>query len=294
MASERWEIAGDEERYPRMLQDLDTPPARLYGIGNEAALHSRCLAIIGARRATPYGLAIAEMAGRIAAECGITVVSGGAMGCDAAALRAAQRAGGTTIVVPGTGADVVYPESSRDVFEGAPKTGGCVVAIERWGAQPIPYRFPKRNQVIAALSEALLVCEAGTRSGTSSTAECAASLDRNVYAVPGSIYAPESVGANRLIAEGAAPIVSEEDLELRISLDFGVVRLVGGAVARKMDRVMSALVAMPMRPDDLANRLGLGALEMIMALSDYEASGLVVRLPDGRYAPSKEFYATQR
>ncbi len=288
MEQKRCEIAETDEAYPKVLFELEEPPERLYVIGDPESLTLPSLAVIGARRATPYGLAVAEMAGRIAAECGIALVSGGAMGCDAAALRAAQRAGGVTVVVSGTGADRVYPQTSRDVFEGAPRGGGCVVSLEHWGSPPIPYVFPKRNRVIAALCEALLVAEAGERSGTSSTAECASDLGRTIYAVPGSIFSPESVGANRLICEGAAPIVSEEDLEMRISLDFGAVRLMMPGQKRELGRILSALVSSPMRPDDLANRLGEPALSVLVALSDYEASGLVVRLPDGRYSPSRE------
>lgn len=287
----RWELTPQDDTYPETLQDFDTPPKRLYGIGSPEVLSSRCLAVIGARRATPYGLTVAEMAGRIAAECGITVVSGGAMGCDAAALRAAQLAGGTTIVIPGTGADYVYPATSRDVFDHAPNNG-CILSLEDWGTPPRPYNFPKRNHIIAALSEVLLVAEAGERSGTSSTATCAAELGRTIYAVPGSIFSPESMGANRLIVEGALPIVSEEDLEMRISMDYGVIRLMSGGVRKDMGRIMSALVAMPMRPDDLANRLGETPLNMLMALSDLEANGSVDRLPDGRYAASRDFYVT--
>ena len=292
MTQERWELTPEDDEYPQQLLDLERPPKRLYGIGSKEVLSSRSLAVIGARRATPYGLAVAEMAGRIAAECGITVVSGGAMGCDAAALRATQRAGGTTIVVPGTGADQVYPASSRDVFEAAP-ANGCIVAIERWGTPPTRPGFPKRNLIIAGLCEVLMVAEAGERSGTSSTAECASHLGRTLYAVPGSIFSPESVGANRLLVDGALPIVSEEDLEMRISLDFNVMRLLSGGGSREFDRILSALVAMPMRTDDLANRLGAQPLEILMKMAELEASGVVTRLPDGRYAPSKETLLTR-
>ncbi|MBR1829508.1 MAG: DNA-processing protein DprA, partial [Atopobiaceae bacterium] len=129
MDQKRYEIAELDEAYPQTLLELEKPPELLHVIGDPAALKLPSLAVIGARRATPYGLAVAERAGRIAAECGIALVSGGAMGCDAAALRAAQRAGGVTIVVSGTGADRVYPQTSRDGFEGAPKGGGCVVSL---------------------------------------------------------------------------------------------------------------------------------------------------------------------
>ncbi len=289
----RWELTSEDEAFPESVRDLEDLPKVLYGMGSREVLQTRCLAIIGARRATPYGLAVAEMAGRVAAECGITVVSGGALGCDAAALRGAQRAGGATIVVPGTGVDQIYPKSSTDVFEGALKHG-CVVGLERWGTPPSRYGFPKRNRLIAALAEALLVTEAGERSGTSSTAAFAIDLNRTLYSVPGCIFSPESVGANKLIVDGALPIVSEEDLEMRISLDFGVMRLVGGGAQRRdLDMVVSALAAMPMRPDDLANRLGKSALSTLRKLAELEASGFVTRLPDGRYAPSRKAFLAE-
>lgn len=278
-----------DELYPSMLEDLDDPPETLYVVGDAGAMSTRCLSVIGARRATPYGLVVAEMAGRVAAECGVTVVSGGALGCDTAAQRAALDAGGTVVVVSGTGADVPYPESSRDVFERAAKVG-CVVSIAPWGSPPRPFAFPRRNKVIAALSEGLMVTEAGERTGTSSTADCAVELGRNIYAVPGSIFSPESVGSNRLIANGAAIIASEEDLEMRLSLDYGVMRLLVPGEPRRHGRVLTALIASPMRPDDLANRLGETSLDMLRTLADYEMRGVVVRLPDGRYAPTREAY----
>lgn len=290
MEQVRWELSIDDDRYPQSLHDLERPPEVLYGIGDAEALSDRSIAVVGARRATPYGLTVAALVGRIAAECGVTVVSGGALGCDAAALRAAQRAGGKTVVVPGSAADYVYPESSRDLFERAPDSGGCVVSLDRWGTPPRKYSFLQRNRIIAALGEVLVVTEAGERSGTSSTAEHAAELGRTIYAIPGSIFSPESVGPNKLILHGAVPIASEEDLEMRLSLDFGVTRLLSGGGRRDLGRILSALVASPMRPDDLANHLGEQPLNILLALADYEASGAVVRLPDGRYAPSEATY----
>ena len=285
---QRFALTEDDDRYPEALRDERVRAEVLYVRGDPSVLEGRMVSVIGARRATPYGIAVAEMAGRIAAESGITVVSGGAMGCDYAASRAALDAGGRTVIVCGHGADQVYPASSADVFADAIAHDGAVVAIERWGVPPTRYTFPKRNVIIAALSPVLIVAEAGERSGTMGTVDAALELDRTIYAVPGSIFSPESVGANRLICEGAAPIVSEEDLEMRISLDFGAVRLMMPGQKRELGRILSALVSSPMRPDDLANRLGEPALSVLVALSDYEASGLVVRLPDGRYSPSRD------
>ena len=281
------EVHLGDDSYPQSLLDLENPPDELFVVGDPLAMGEQGLSVIGARKATPYGLAVAEMAGRIAGECGITVISGGARGCDAAALRAATKVGGKTIVVSGTGADIAYPVSSRDVFEAA-AASGCVVSLAPWGTQPQIWAFPKRNLIIAALCKALIVTEAGERSGTSGTAEFADQMGRDLYAVPGSIFSPESRGANRLIGAGAAIISSEEDLEMRISLDFGVTRLVSQGQGYRPSRLLSALIANPMRPDDLANRLGMEPIEVLKILSDHEASGLVVRLVDGRYAPSRK------
>lgn len=267
------------------LEDVDT----LFVVGDPEAMSGECLSVIGARRATPYGLACARLAARVAAECGITVVSGGAMGCDQAAGREAIAAGGPTVVVSGCGADRCYPRSSDTLFADAVTHGGCVVALEHWGAPPRRYAFPRRNRVIAALSRALVVCEAGMPSGTFSTATCAAELGRLVYAVPGPIFSPNSRGANWLIESGASVICDEQSLETRISLDYNRLRLVGERPRRgdEGDELLRALMANPMRVDEIARELSLSIPDALMMLSRREAAGAVEQLPDGRFAPSQ-------
>lgn len=287
--ADMWDVERGNENYPTNLLDLQDPPKKLYGRGSVEVLRRPSISVIGARRATPYGLAVAEMAGRIAAESDIVLVSGGARGCDSAAARAALDAGGKTVVVSGCGADLVYPKSSADVFSRAVSTGGAVISLDEWGTPPRRYAFPRRNRLIAALSEATMIVEAGLRSGTMSTASIAMDLGRRLYAVPGSILAPESAGANRLIADGASIIASETDLEACITLDFDRMRLFKESPGRACGRLMSAIVASPMRPDELAHRLEESIIEVLRTLSDYEAKGWVTRLRDGRYAASKEF-----
>lgn len=284
-----WVIARGDEGYPSALLDLERPPEALYGLGDPGALAGPCISIVGARRATPYGTAVAEMAARVAVECGVTVVSGGAMGCDFAAGTAALAAGGRTVVVPGCGADLVYPASSRTLFEGAVASGGAVVSVEPWGTRPARWTFPKRNAIIAALSSALVVTEAGARSGTMSTADAAIELGRAVYAIPGSIFSPNSSGTNRLVSEGARVIADERSLEVSIALDYGVSRFATPVRAEGLGPVLSALVASPSRPDELAERLNEGVLTLLRTLTDFEARGIVERLPDGRYSPTKTF-----
>lgn len=287
---DRWVLSRGEQGYPSALEDLAAPPEALFGIGCPEALAGPCLSIVGARRATPYGLSVAEMAARVAVECGITVISGGAMGCDYAAGTAALDAGGRTVIVSGCGADVVYPQSSRSLYARVRGGGGAVVSMEPWGSGPRRWSFPKRNALIAALSRVLVVTEAGLGSGTMSTADVAGELDRVVYAIPGSIFSPNSSGTNQLIADGARIIADEQSLGISIALDYGLARMSPCGPDRTGGPVMSALVASPARPDELAARVNEGVLTVMRTLTDYEARGIVERLPDGRYSPTRAYF----
>lgn len=288
----RCELDSGDRRYPPMLLDLERPP-RLHVIGSVDVLSTPCISIIGARDATPYGIAVAEMAARIAVEAGLTVVSGGALGCDSAAGRMALRCGGKHVVVLGTGADVAYPRSSEDVIAGARKSGGAVVSLERWGSPPRRYAFPKRNKVIAALSAATIVTEAGMPSGTFSTAEAASQLGREVIAVPGSIMSPESRGSNYLVSVGATCLVDFDSLEEAISRVYGTLRHGPAAcVSSALDdpvesRVMSALIANPMRMDELSATLSMPTMDLMQVVGALNMRDLVAALPDGRFAPTK-------
>lgn len=289
----RYELLRGARGYPAAFEELgEYAPEMIYILGTPDVFDEMAISIIGARKATPYGEAVASMAGRIAAECGIVVVSGGALGCDSAAARAALDAGGKTIVVSGAGADLVYPSRSRDVFERAVETGGAVISERAWGSEPTRWAFPRRNRLIAALSPSLLVTEAGLRSGTASTAEAAMRMGKRLYAVPGSIFSPNSAFTNKLIGEGASIITTEQDLELKISLDYGQMRMIASDEGYAGSRVISALFAQPMRPDDLATSLGEDVLDMLKTLSDYELQGVIERLPDGRMSLTQEAYET--
>lgn len=290
---DRFEIRLGERGYPGSVAELPDAPRVLYVRGAPETLEDRSISIIGSRRATPYGLAVSELAARLAVESGITVVSGGARGCDQAAGRAALDAGGRHVIVLGTGADVVYPASARRLVEDALDRGGCVVSLEPWGTPPQRWAFPKRNRVIASLSDATFVAEAGMPSGTFSTAETANALGRELIAVPGSIFAPESRGTNYLIANGACCIGDEEALEVALSRIYGTLRFnrghAGGVAGLDRDgrAVLSMLVACPMRAEDVAARMRIDGAACMALLSRLEIAGVVSRMPDGRISPSK-------
>lgn len=288
-----FELVLDQAGYPACIAELSDPPRRLYVRGDLSVLDTPALSIIGSRRATPYGLALAEMAARAAAQSNITVVSGGAIGCDQAAGRAALKAGGRHIIVLGTGADVVYPPSAADLIKQTIDAGGAVVSLEPWGTGPRPWAFPKRNRVIAALSQALFVTEAGMPSGTFSTAEAAFALGREVLAAPGSILSPQSRGSNDLIANGACCIVDSEALEMAVSRIYGTLCFTRPAAPgvpeldSRGQRALAFLIANPLRTEELAAAMHMGSIAVMHLLGGLEASGLVERLPDGRWTASK-------
>lgn len=277
--------------YPDSLHQLERPPEHLFCRGNRALLKSPCISIVGARRPTPYGLAIAELAAGIAALHGLTVVSGGAMGCDSAAQREALRLGGSIIIVSGCGADRIYPRTSSDLFCAADGDKALVVSLEKWGQEPRRYAFPKRNVIIAALSPCLIVTEGTHRSGTMSTAEAALQLNRALYAIPGSIFSAYSAGTNALIRDGASMICDAASLEVVIALEYGDLvhgqEMPDGSEKKRIHPALYALIASPERPQVLADRLGIHVLDILKMLTDFETQGLIERLADGRYSPTK-------
>lgn len=292
-----WELEPSDNRWPKLVPKEESLCERMYGIGDPEVLSKPCVSIIGARRGTPYGIAVAKLAGRIAAENGLVVVSGGALGCDSAAARAALSVGGKTVFVAGCGADQIYPKSSRDIY-GAAKERGCVISVCPWGTAPLPWTFRKRNPIIAALSKVLIVCEAAMPSGTFSTAQAAADLGRRVYAAPGSIFSRWARGTNWLLEQGAAIIVDDISLEAALACDFDTFHFASEPLESGVENdeddnsvepltLLDALIAEPMRPDDAARLLNLDVVTLLRSLGDYEAAGLVVRLSDGCYAPSE-------
>lgn len=277
----RTEIRRDEPGYPASLLDLgEDAPKTLYCVGDPDVLSMPSLGIIGARKFTPYGSAIARRFSNWAAGRGVCVVSGAAVGCDQEAHRGALAADGTTVAVLGCGADVVYPSGSSELLD-AVKDSGCIVSELPWGTRPARWTFVRRNRLIAALSDALLVVEAGLPSGTFSTAEMANDLSRPVLAVPGSIFAPECRGTNRLLHQGA--LIASEISDVAAVLRIETLGESHELAVTTRDRVYAALIANPMRPDDLAAGLDLDILDAAIRLSELESTGRIRRYADGRY-----------
>lgn len=278
-ARHRWEIALGDSAYPEQLARIGDPPKRLYGMGDPALLVPG-LAVIGARKSTPYGRTAARLFAGWAAARGEVIVSGAAIGCDQEAHRAALDAEGSTVAVLGCGVDVDYPRGASRLLDEI-RESGCVLSELPWGTNPARWAFARRNRLIAGLSRAVLVVEAAVPSGTFLTADCALGEGREVYAVPGSIFAPECRGANRLIIQGASPVTEVSDLATLLGIDAS--GEAGETAQKSRDEVLRAVIATPMRPDDISHDMGIDIITVAVRLSELEQCGIVRRYPDGRY-----------
>lgn len=204
-------LTWEDEAYPKRLRQIDQPPPVLYVRGELLEQDAWAVAVVGTRRVTGYGRQVAEEIATVLAQHGITVVSGLARGVDAVAHEAALRAGGRTIAVLGNGVDRVYPPEHLNLARRMIDQG-AVMSDYAPGVPPDAVNFPPRNRIISGLSLASVVVEAGEESGALITAAFAAEQGREVFAVPGNITSPHSKGTNRLIRDGAIPLLQPEDI----------------------------------------------------------------------------------
>ena len=270
--------------YPPRIAALRDAALLLAVRGDPKALGGAFAAIVGARRATAYGLAVARRLAADLAAHGVGVVSGLARGIDAAAHRGALEAGGCTVAVLGCGPDRVYPPGHERLAEEIVGRGAVVSELPP-GAPPFAYHFPLRNRLISALSEAVVVVEARARSGSLITVEHAAEQGREVLAVPGPIDAPESEGPNRLLRDGVAPALDAGDVLRAIGREPAAAarsRNPGEPVDPEARALWLALRSEPATRDELGARLGVSAQELARRLLPLELEGRVREDRDGR------------
>ncbi len=272
--------------YPAMLLTTPDPPPVLFAIGRRELLGRPALAIVGSRSATHQGAANAEAFARHLALAGLTIVSGLALGIDAAAHRGALKAlddgaDCSTIAVVGTGVDVTYPASNRALTVTV-RTRGLVLSEFPLGTPGIAHNFPRRNRIISGLSRGVLVVEAALRSGSLITARLAAESGREVFAVPGSIHSPTAKGCHRLIKDGAKLVESAQDIldELRIEARIGDSQAPRPAAHGAL---LEVLGHDPVDLDTLALRSGRDAGSLTAELLELELTQDVERLPGNRY-----------
>ena len=267
--------------YPHRLLRLADPPPVLFLRGTPDLLARSGVAVVGARRATARARDVARRLGAAVARTGTPVVSGLALGVDAAAHQGALEVEGPTVAVMGRGADRPYPTSHGRLFRAIVEQG-LVVSEFPPGTPPLPHHFPRRNRILAALSSTLVVVEAGVRSGALITVDHALDLGLDVWAVPGPIDEAVTAGTNGLLADGARPLVSVE----------GFVRMALGDDPREADPLdldpeeellLSFLAHGPRSSDELARETRLGAPRTLALLAGLELRGGVLRLPGMRF-----------
>lgn len=276
---------GDDDYPPALLHSAD-PPLLLYAQGRLELLRRPLLAIVGSRHPTPQGADNARQFARRFSDDGITVVSGLALGIDAAAHEGALDGSGSTIAVVGTGLDRVYPSRHRALAHRIAEQG-LVLGEMPLGTLPLPSLFPQRNRIIAGLSLGTLVVEAAVQSGSLITARLAAEGGRDVFAIPGSIHSPLARGCHALIKQGAKLVESADDvlheLQSPASLFATPVDAQADRAAGDDDPLLRALGHDPATLDSLLARTGLPAERLQAQLLALELDGRVARLPGGLF-----------
>ncbi|HEU4463835.1 MAG TPA: DNA-processing protein DprA [Gemmatimonadota bacterium] len=278
--------------FPPLLRTISDPPERLWARGDAALLSAIAVAVVGSRKATGLGLEMSERLGAGLGTAGVVVVSGCAIGIDAAAHRGALRVGGATVAVLAGGLDVAVPPSNRSLAARIVAAGGCLTGEFPDGVPVARWAFPQRNRIIAGLARVVVVVEAAARSGALITARHALAAGREVMAVPGHPLQPEHAGSNALLCDGARPVTRVEDVLEEVGelppLETGAPfdpRPASELHATGLPaRVRSALGSLPQSAESLARTLGLPLRAVLGALTELELLGLARVCPGQRYA----------
>lgn len=283
-------LTWDHADYPQRLRSIEAPPPVLYCLGACLPEDETAVAIVGTRRAGAYGRQVTEELAAALARSGVTVVSGMARGVDAVAHAAAIRSGGRTFAVLGSGLDQIYPpEHTRLAAE--IRQHGALLSDYPPETRPDAANFPPRNRIISGLAAAVVVVEAGEKSGALITANFAHLQGRPVYAVPGSIYAVQSIGTNALIREGCEILTDIPSFLKQLNLD----RLNGERTARRSlpvgateAQILAVLTAEPLHVDDISNLSGLPIQQVTSTIALMELKGLVRPLGAMNYVAVRE------
>lgn len=279
-----------DEAYPQRLKEIEQPPPVLFLRGEITPEDTWAVAIVGTRKVTSYGRQITEEISTYLAANGVTIVSGLARGVDAIAHNAALKAGGRSLAVLGSGVDRIYPPENRALAEKMVEHG-AVLSDYTPGTPPEASNFPPRNRIISGLSMAVIVIEAGETSGALITAEFAAEQGREIFAVPGNILAPQSKGTNKLIQQGALPLLSASDILQALNLT----RMGQQKAARKVlpademeAKLLEALGEEPQHVDEIRNQTGLPVEKVSATLVMMELKGLVRQVGNMQYVAVRE------
>jgi len=283
-------LTWDDPAYPPRLLNIYNPPPVLYVKGEILDEDQWAVAVVGTRGATVYGKeATQRIAGGLARN-GLTIVSGLARGIDSVAHRAALEAGGRTIAVLGSGVDVIYPAESRKLAQ-ATIERGALVSEYALGTPPEAGNFPPRNRIISGLSLGVVVIEAGERSGALITADFALEQGREVFAVPGNIFRKKSMGANKLIQQGAKPVLSVEDILEELNLTMVSQQAEVRAIVPENETeaaLLEYITADPVHVDEIGQKSGLPIAQVSSTLALMELKGMVRQVGGMSYVLARE------
>lgn len=267
--------------YPQALLNIPDPPLLLYVKGRLDLLNQSALAIVGSRSATPQGMHNAEAFAKSLSDAGLSIISGLAHGIDASAHRGALRGRGSSIAIVGTGLDKVYPAANRDLAHILAQQGALVSEFPL-GTPPLAANFPRRNRLISGMSLGCLVVEASLQSGSLITARLALEQGREVFAIPGSIHAPQSKGCHALLKQGAKLVETARDILEELGGQL-VVTAQPVSSGESTPDLLNHLGYDPVDVDTLCERSGLTIAELSAMLLTLELEGRVSALPGGLY-----------
>ncbi len=268
--------------YPRALLDIPDPPPLIYAKGRLDLLNHTGFAIVGSRNATAQGLGNAEAFGQTISNAGMTVVSGLALGVDAAAHRGGLNGTSSTIAVVGTGLDIVYPARNRELAHRIAEHG-TIISEFALGTPALASNFPRRNRLICGLSKGCLVVEAAISSGSLITARLAADQGREVFAIPGSIHSPLAKGCHALIKQGAKLVESAQDILEELGCRAPVATSAEPLSPTAEHPLLVHIGFDPVDIDTLLQRSGSDAPAIISALTTLELTGQIEGLSGGRW-----------
>ena len=278
-----------DKEYPKLLKEIKDPPKQIYYKGKwDEKIFKNCLAVVGSRMMTSYGKRAVEQIVTEVAAAGVTIVSGFMYGVDAASHKAALNAGGRTIAVMPCGIELIHPEYQQDLYVEILNNNGLVISEFEGNMQPSTWTYPKRNRIVAGLSKAALIIEAGKKSGSLITANFAQKYKRKVFAVPGPITSETSKGTLQLIKEGADLVTSAKDILNYYRSENNFLKSSPLASPRPHDfkksfsslprlekQILEYLGREPLGIDELARTLGISAAKLGTILSLMQLKGFI-------------------
>lgn len=277
-------ITKQDENYPKPLKQIPQPPHLLYIRGKLPKENQLCISVVGSRKYTSYGKQACEKIVSGLASCGVSIISGLALGIDSIAHQATLDVGGTTIAILGTGIDskTIYPAQNLNLANNILKTDGALISEFAPGTKAMPYHFPMRNRIVSGLSRGVLIVEASEKSGSLITAGLALEQNRDVFAIPGPIFSESSKGTNNLIKQGAKIVASAEDIieEYLDSMphsnkDISTGKLPLLDLSEDENRILESLSSEPLELDQLLKSANIRANQFNSVLTMLEIRGII-------------------